>query len=237
MQLLVTGGAKRLGAAICLALAEKGYSVVVHYRHSQKEAEEVVKKCQERGVSAVSMAGDFSTVEGVLDFSKRYLAEFSETFGLINNVGNYFIGSSLHTPIDEWMDLFQLNLHAPFILSQVLAPSIIQQKGSIVNLGVSGIQKRGANTYTSGYSLAKEALWGFTRSFARELAPHHVQVNMVSPGMLDISVDLPTDFKKIPWGAPIDVSEVTRTIIFLLDPANHSITGQNIEVAGGLGLT
>lgn len=232
MWTLVTGGAKRLGASLCLALAEQGRSVVVHYNHSQREALEVVSSCRSIGGRAAAIQGDFSSIAGVNDFVLRYLQQFPETSGLINNVGDYFIRSALQTSIDDWISLFQVNLHTPFILTQALAPSLIRHKGQIINIGVSGLNHHSANTYATAYYLTKEGLRGLTISTARELASKGVRVNMVSPGQLDISID----HHSIPMQRPAYCSEVCRVVNFLLDPDSAYITGQNIEVAGGLGL-
>lgn len=232
MWTLVTGGAKRLGAALCLALAEKGHSIVVHYRHSQKEALQVVAHCQALGREAAAIQGDFSSLASVQDFIQRYLQQFSETGALINNVGDYLICSALHTSIEDWMSLFQVNLHTPFMLTQALAPSLVRYQGQIVNIGVSGLYRHAANTYATAYTLTKQGLWGLTLATARELASQGVRVNMVSPGQLEISVDrhlLPMNRSATCW-------EVCRVVSFLLDPESAYITGQNIEVAGGLGL-
>ncbi len=236
MWILVTGGAKRLGAALCLALAEKGHSIAVHYRHSEKEALEIVAKCQALGVQAVSIQGDFSSVDGVMNFVQRYLQQVPETGALINNVGEYLTRSALQTSIEDWMRLFQANLHTPFILSQALAPSIIRAKGQIINIGVMGLMRRHANTYSTAYTIAKDALWMLTLALARELAPHGVRANMVSPGQLEISIDLPQDINQLPMHRPGYCWEVCHVVNFLLDQASAYITGQNIEVAGGVGL-
>lgn len=233
MWTLVTGGAQRLGAALCMALAEKGHSVVVHYNHSQQEALEIVARCQAIGRQAAAIQGDFNSPTNVKEFVQRYLHQFSETVALINNVGNYLIGSALHTSPEDWINLFQVNLHTPFILTQALVPSLIRHRGQIIHIGVSGLKPHAAHTYSTAYTLTKEALWGLTLATARELAPQGIRVNMVSPGQLDISVDrhpIPMHRSGYCW-------EVCRVVSFLLDPESAYITGQNIEVAGGLGLT
>lgn len=232
MWILVTGGAKRLGAEICLSLADKGHSIVVHYNKSEEDALRVVEKCREKGVFAESIQGDFSSVSSVINFSNRYLERFPETVGLINNVGEYLISSALNTQIEDWIYVFQTNLHAPFIISKALIPSIMRLKGQIINIGVAGLNKHSANTYSTAYYLSKESLLGLTISMARELASHNVRVNMISPGILDISVD----YCKIPMNRVAQCEEVCRVVNFLLDPASEYITGQNIEIAGGLGL-
>jgi NAD(P)-dependent dehydrogenase (short-subunit alcohol dehydrogenase family) len=231
---LVTGGAKRLGADICLSLAQHGYDVVVHYNQSQQEAEDVAYRCQEFGVKAAAIQGDFSSQQTTLKFIHRYVEKFgNDTQHLINNVGNYLIKSALQTDLDEWTALFETNLHAPFLLIKNLLFSIRHYQGAIINLGYSGIQHVQANTYSTAYSITKLSLWMLTRSLAKELAPEGVRVNMVSPGYLDIAVDLPKDLTRLPMHRPAQCWEVSRVILFLLDPNSQYITGQNIEVAGG----
>lgn len=234
--ILITGGAKRLGAELCLALAGQGQAVVVHYNKSAKEAKEVVNRCRLLGGQAECLQGDFSTTKGVEQFIENYLKQFPATKTLINNVGNYLIESITQTQTDEWMNLFQTNLHAPFILSQALSNSLIASQGQIINLGVSGVKSISANTYASAYYLTKLSLWGLTLSFAKELACKKVCVNMVSPGYLENSIDFPKNSQDFPMQRAGTCSEVVRVVLFLLDPVNHYITGQNIEVAGGVGL-
>lgn len=232
MWTLVTGGGKHLGAALSIALAEKGHSVAVHYNHSQKEALDIAAECRALGVQAEAIQGDFNSLAGTQDFIKRYLDQFPQTDILINNVGNYLIRSASQTSCEEWLSLFQTNLHAPFLLTQALLPALMCHKGQVINVGVAGLHRHAANTYCTAYTLTKQALLGLTLSLARELAPQGIRVNMVSPGELDISVDHHT----IPMKRPATYSEFVRVVNFLLDPDSSYITGQNIEVAGGLAL-
>lgn len=233
---LVTGGAKNLGANICLTLAQHGYDVVIHYHQSRSEALEVVQACQAFGVRAASIQGDFSSTDSILDFVKRYLHQFQDTANLINNVGNYLIKTALETEVEEWDDLFQTNVKAPFILIKNLISSIRLHQGHIVNLGLSGIGSVQANTYCTVYSMAKLSLWMMTRSLAKELASDQVRVNMVSPGYLETSMDLPKRLDRLPMGRLAQCVEVSQVIVFLLSQQGTYITGQNIEVAGGIGL-
>ncbi len=232
---LVTGGAKRLGAALCLALAEKGYSVAIHYRHSQKEALEVKACCEDKGVSGEVIQGDFSTSQGTQAFIQRYKTQFPDTHLLVNNVGEYPVLSTLKTTPEEWESLFQTNLHTPHSLCYALSESLIKHQGQIINIGISGLFRLSASSHAAAYRLTKEGLWGLTRALASELAPNRVRVNMVSPGMLEISVNLETFRHRLPMGRPASCLEVCRVVSFLIDPASEYITGQNIEVAGGFG--
>lgn len=233
---LVTGGAKRLGAEICLHLAEKGYNVVIHYNHSQAEAMAVSEKCRRKGVLAEIIQGNFDNPASTLDFAKRYVYQFPDTRYLINNVGNYLVKSASQTEYEEWYSLFQSNLHAPFVLIRELIEGLKRTKGGIINIGIAGLNSIRADKYSTGYSCAKTALWVLTKSLALELAPYQVRVNMVSPGYLDISEDLPSDLSKLPMARTGTCSEVVEVIAFLLNDINAYITGQNIEIAGGVRL-
>lgn len=233
---LVTGGAKHLGADLCYTLAQAGYNVVVHYNKSKTDAEKVAKKCQSFGVQAEIIQGDFSNQESLHTFIKNYLERFEQTQNFISNVGNFLIKSSLQTEINEWEELFQINLHAPFAIIKALSPSIIHHQGQIITIGVAGLTGHRANTYSTAYYLTKQSLYGLTKSLAKELAPQEVRVNMISPGFLAHSVDLADEIKKIPMKRPAKNEEICRVLTFLLDPKSSYITGQNIEIAGGFGL-
>ncbi len=233
---LVTGGGQRLGAEICLKLAEEGYDVVVHYNHSESQAMQVADQCRRKGVQAEILQGDFESLETTLDFAQRYMQRFSETSYLINNVGNYLIKSPTATSPEEWLALMQSNLNAPFALIHALMSGIKRNRGCIINIGVAGLSNLRADTYSTCYSCAKTALWVLTKSLALELAPFGVRVNMVSPGYLDISVDHPSSPVKLPMGRTGTGAEVAEVIAFLLKDKNAYITGQNIEVAGGVRL-
>lgn len=233
---LVTGGAKRLGAEICRALAQQGHDIVVHYRASQQEALSVAQTCRSFGVAAEIVQGDLSSQAGVSDFLQRYLNDFSDTSHLVNNVGNYFTDSLQKTGVAQWHELFQVNVHAPFHLIHALLPGIKSVRGRIINIGTLGIHARGYRR-SSAYMITKESLLALTRSLAVELASDGVAVNMVSPGQLDISVDYtPEAAAALPMGRAGRVEEVARVVAFLLQPESGYITGQNIEVAGAYGL-
>lgn len=233
---LVTGGAKGLGAEICRKLAKQGYNVVLQYRNSCKDAVDVVRECKEFGHDAECIHGDFSTQESMADFTSRYLKAYSETGVLINNVGGYLIKSGLNTSIEQWCDQFQTNLHTPFFLIQALMPSLKKHQGSIVNIGVPGLHELRASTYATAYMIAKTGLWMLTKSLALEAAPFNVRVNMVSPGYMKGSIDQPKALDRLLMQRLANYSEVAEAIAFLLQKSSQYITGQNIEVAGGVRL-
>lgn len=231
---LITGGALRLGAEIARTLAEKQRDLVIHYKTSKREAEELVESLRKTGVKAELLQGDFSTFDLAEDFIARYLARFPVSGGVVCNVGDLLFGSPLQTRPEELSALFQTHLMATLMLLQALTPSLKAQKGQIVTIGMVGSGEVRANTHAFGYNLCKTGLWMLTKSLAKELAPDQVTVNMVSPGYMEESVDLPKDLRQIPMGRLARFEEVARVVSFLMDPASSYITGQNIQVAGGL---
>lgn len=231
---LITGASKGLGRAIALFLANSKASVTLHYRNHHQETEELAKECRGYGVSAETIYGDFSTRKGLFDFIEEHSRRFERISGLINNVGPYLVKPLSQTSIEEWESLLHLNVTVPFELSKAFLQGLIQEKGTIVNIGVAGLEKRAANSYCPAYMAAKEALLGLTRSIAFEVASSGVTVNMISPGVLEGSVDLPLFVDKTPLKKPILYQDICAAIGYLIKA--RSVTGQHIEIAGGFGL-
>lgn len=231
---LVTGGSRRLGADICQELAVQGYSVLIHYRNSKDEAEDVALRCRKMGVKAEMIYGDFSNAESTQVFAKECLMKYPDIKNLVNNVGNYLVKSAALTTPEEWNALVQTNLNTPFALCHAMIPSIKAHRGHIINIGVVGANNIHADIKRTAYLMTKMSLCMLTKSLARELAPFGVRVNMVSPGYLEYAVDL--DGAKLPMERAASSKDVLNAISFLMNENNSYITGQNIEVGGGVGL-
>ncbi len=231
--ILITGAAKGLGRAIALTLARQGHSVIIHYRKSLREAESVAEECRQLGVEAVIFQGDFSSESTTRDFIERYVTAGFSTKGLVNNVGEYFTRNLEETPQSKWRELFESNLHTPYALISALLPSLKKEKGRIVNIGTSGLHGMRVNAFAPAYQMTKMALYHLTTAFAKELAPDGITVNMVSPGYLENSVDKPPKF---PMGRPATLSETAHIVASFFEKESAYITGQNIEVAGGIAL-
>lgn len=229
---LVTGGALGLGAEVCLALAKTGRSIAVHYRSSEQEALLLQKRLERLDVAAGTIYGDLSTIESTREFLQRYCDTFEETEAVINNVGNYLLGPASSTAAEQLSALFQSNTIAPLMIIQALLPALKARRGHIVNIGMAGAAN--ATSHAAAYDVTKVSLFQLTKSLAKELAPHGVCVNMVSPGYLENSVDLPSEMSRIPAGRPGRLQEIADAVVFLL--SGDYITGQNLEVAGGVRL-
>lgn len=234
-RVLITGGARRLGAQLSLCLAKAGYNLVIHYYQSLAEAEKIAQKCREFNVDVEILYGCFDNLAELSRFVQGYVEQFTDTFALINNVGNYLTSSAVHTSIEQWSALFQNNLHAPFFLTQSLLPLIKKEQGCVINIGTAGLNTGRSYVYASGYNIAKQALFQLTKSFAKELAPYLVRVNMISPGHLENSVDL-LDPHLLPMKRAAQPDDIGSLLLFLLGDQGGYITGQNIEVSGGFGL-
>lgn len=233
---LVTGGAKHLGASICRRLANNGISLIIHYYQSEKEAIELKEECISQGVEVRLIQGDFSKREGIKEFTDKLVALNLPIRYVVNNVGNYLIKNFTTSSEEEWYSLFSTNLHAPFSIIKAISASLLANEGAVVNIGVAGLLSRQADTYSSAYMITKQALLMLTKSFAKEYVKQNVTVNMLSPGHLVNSVDLPDDVSKLPLQRPVNYEEVSAMICYLFSDKAKSITGQNIEIAGGVRL-
>jgi pteridine reductase len=237
---LVTGGARRVGAAIVRHLHAAGCAVAIHYRNSADEADALVQE-----LNAVR-AGSASTFAGALEDDAtpaalvvEVLAHFGRLDGLVNNASAFYPTPIGETTVAHWNDLFAANARAPFFLAQAAAPALREARGAIVNI-VDIYAERPLAGHTV-YSMAKAALVMLTQALAKDLAPD-VRVNAVAPGAILWPVSGKPEeaaeslIAKTPLarkGEPDDVAEAVRWL--LMDA--HYTTGQVIRVDGGRALT
>lgn len=226
---LILGGTSPLGQAICRKLSQEGHHLLIHYHNNSTSAQQLKEQCSDASV----LQGDFSSSEGIHTFVENVQASFCKIKHLVYIIGPYYIGSGLKTPSNVWNELYQLNTFAPLFLLQSFADQLIQAEGAVLTFGVAGIGKNRANCYNTAYLNSKESLWHAMHSIAKELAPHNVRVNMISPGHLEGSIDLEAFAHKLPNQRPVKHNSVAELAYFLLSECAKDITGQNIEVEGG----
>jgi pteridine reductase len=234
---LVTGGAKRVGAAIVRRLHGAGASLMLHYRGSEREAKALRAELNAARSNSVALVqADLLDVAGLGEIVRNTLVRFERLDVLVNNASAFFA-----TPVGEmtpanWDSLIGTNLRAPLFLSQAAAPHLKKHNGVIVN--ITDIHaERPLKNYVI-YSVAKAGLAGLTRSLARELGPE-VRVNGVAPGPIvwpeDGSFDEVTRQRVISntllrrTGDPDDIA---RAVYYLIAEAPY-VTGQIIAVDGG----
>ncbi|MDT8364146.1 MAG: pteridine reductase [Nitrosomonas sp.] len=235
---LVTGGAKRVGAAICRRLHQHGAKLVVHYHSSYAEAQHLRQELEQSRPSSVALAQanllETAQIPAMIDYAVR---QFGQLDAVVNNASSFFT-----TPIgtyneSTWQDLVGSNLKAPLFLSQAAAPFLRQQQGSIVN--IIDIHAEYPLKHYAIYNAAKGGLASLTRSLAVDLAPQ-IRVNGVSPGPIlwpegsewqEETVRNHTIGRTLlkRMGEPEDIA---RTVSFLIADAPY-ITGQIIVVDGG----
>lgn len=231
---LVTGSAKRLGRAVAERLATDGHAVWVHYRTAEKDALEVQEAIRSAGGTAWRVQGDLATEAGI----KNVVAAVADVSGrldvLVNNVGRYDVADPMTYERAAFEDTLSTNLLAPFELIRASAELFPDEGGSIVNIGYSGLQALASSPENLAYVVSKTGLLVLTRSFADVLGPQGIRVNMVSPGQLDNSVDLPSDFgDRVPLGRPGTMDDVCQAVSWIVSDRASYVTGQNLEVAGG----
>ncbi len=234
---LITGGAKRVGAAICRRLHAAGAELVLHYRSSGGEAR--LLQAELNGLRANSVAliqADLLDTAKLPSLVEQTLQTFGRLDAVVNNASSFFA-----TPVGEitsaqWDDLIGTNLRAPLFLAQAAAPALRKSGGAIVN--IADIHADRPLKGYAVYSVAKTGLVGLTRSLARELAPE-VRVNAVAPGPIlwpdDDSFDelsrqriiSQTPLKR--EGGPEDIA---GAVLYLLRDAKY-VTGETIRVDGG----
>jgi pteridine reductase len=234
---LVTGGAKRVGAAIVRRLHREGASVMLHYRGSEREANALRSELNAARANSVALVqADLLDLAGLSEIVRNAVNRFDRIDALVNNASAFF-----PTPVGEmtpatWESLIGANLRAPLFLSQAAAPHLKKTNGAIVN--ITDIHaERPLKNYVI-YSIAKAGLAGLTRSLARELGPE-VRVNGVAPGPIAWPED--GSFDEVARQRVIsntilrrtgDPDDVARAVYYLIAEAPY-VTGQIIAVDGG----
>lgn len=229
---LVTGSAKRLGKDLALKLTKLGYTVLFHYFSSQKEIDELRELFKTIQKPFHAFKADVKDKNQIKDMAKWVEDNFGSLDLLVNNVGNYQLANISNFTVENWDDIIQSNLNGAYYCIHYLLELIKKRQGNIINIGYASADAVQANVNATAYSISKTGLLILTKSLAKSLGPDQVRVNMISPGHLENSVDLPSNFKKvIPLQRPGTSDDIFNALVYILD--NNYITGINLEVAGG----
>ena len=239
---LVTGGSSGIGAATSVLFAELGARVALGYHRNEKGANETARQVRESGGEVVTIRADVSQSEGVKTVVDQTVAQLGPIDILVNNAGSLVQRLAI-TEITEalWNEVLDLNLKSALLCAQAVAPQMKERKnGSIINI-VSIAGRNGGGPGAGVYATAKGGLITLTKALAKELAPHGVRVNAVSPGVIDTpfhevfsTSEMISNFiKSIPLGRLGTSMEVATVIAFLASQAASYIVGETIEVNGG----
>jgi 3-oxoacyl-[acyl-carrier protein] reductase len=240
---LITGAGSGIGRATAIVLAGQGVAVAINFRRNEAGAEATREQIAAAGGHAVAIRADVTKSEEVRRMIARAEAELGPIDILVNNAGSLVERMRLLELTEErWDEVVGLNLKSAFICAQAVAPSMIERKsGAIIN--VSSVAGRNGGALGSiHYSTAKGGLITMTKGLARELAPHGIRVNAISPGVIDTpyheQFSTPEMMKayvnNIPLGRVGAPEEVARTVAFLASEASGYLVGETIEINGGL---
>lgn len=235
---LITGAAKRIGAAVARKLHEHGYNVIIHYSHSRKEAQALVEHLNTKRVgSAACLCADLCDTENINVLANEAKAIWGYIDVLVNNASSFYptpVGSITEA---DWTSLVGSNVKGPLFLSQALAYELKARTGCIINMVDMHIER--PLPQHSVYLIAKNGLASLTRSLATELAPN-VRVNGIGPGAIlwpERAMDEEEKQKlldTIPLGTLGNPDDIAETLWFLINASY--ITGQILFVDGGRSL-
>jgi len=239
---LITGASSGIGAATAAVLADLGARVAIGYHRNEAGAERVRQSILDAGGKAIAIRSDLRRADEISALVGRAATELGPINILVNNAGSLIERMPLREQTEKlWDDVLNLNLKSAMLCSQAVAASMIEHKtGAIINLGsIAG--RNGGGPGAGAYSVAKGALITFTKSLAKELAPHGVRVNAISPGVIDTpfhevfsTPEMIRGFVgMIPLGRVGTPLECATVIAFLVSDAASYVVGETIEVNGG----
>ena len=239
---LITGGSRGIGAAIARRLAADGLDVVISYRSAADQAAAVVAECEAFGVRALAIKADVSREHDCLELVRAAREQIGPVGVLVNNAGLTRDGLILRMSPQQFSEVIDTNLTGPFVLCKAVLPDMVKMRqGRIINMAsVAGVY---GNAGQANYAASKAGLIGLTRSLAREVGSRSVTVNAIAPGFIetDMTASLSDDLKAgavkaIPLGRFGQPEDVAAAVSFLASPGAAYITGQVLEVSGGLTL-
>lgn len=238
---VVTGGSKGIGRAICLRFAREGASIVfVHYDPDDAAADETLKLLGDQGVETKARKLDVSSFADVEGFFHEVVESFQGIDVLVNNSGITRDALFLRMSEDQWDQALSVNLKGTFNCTKAAVRLMVKKRsGRIIN--ISSVVGQIGNIGQANYAASKAGILGFTKSIARELATRGITVNAVAPGFINTEMtrNLPEKARdiflsRIPMGRVGEPEEVAEVVYWLASEGASYITGQVIHVNGGL---
>ena len=235
--ILVTGANRGIGLNIIQRLNNDGYTVIGTSR-TDDGANIISQEINSNGGKGLKM--DVTNQESINSAIKNIQDEYGTLFGLVNNAGITNDNLLMRMTEEQWLSVIETNLTSIYRVTKSIVKDMMKaREGRIVNIGsIVGMM---GNAGQSNYSASKSGLLGFTKSLARELSSRNINVNSISPGFIDTDMtkalsdeQIDNLSKNIPLGRIAESSEVSSVVSFLLSDDSSYITGENINVNGGL---
>lgn len=241
---LITGGATGLGRRTALQLAAEGTNIVINYRNSKTEAEQLAEELTNRfNTKNLCVQGDITSFKDCEQIVSQALKEFTAIDIVVHNAGPYISERKKMADyqVDEWTYLINGNLNAVFYLSNLLIPSMRERKwGRIITVGFDRVESAPGWIYRSAFAAAKSGLASLTKTLALEEAENGITANMVCPGDITgewkeraISESANAIDSSVPVGRPGTGEDISRVICFLAKEDSSFITGSIIPITGG----
>jgi len=237
---LVTGASRGIGRAIALTLAQNGADVAINFAGNTAAAQEVADAITAMGRKALLVQGSVADSDGVQAIVKKVVAELGRLDILVNNAGITRDGLLMRMKGEDWDAVLETNLKGVYNCSKAVMRTMMKQKGGrIVNM--ASVVGETGNAGQCNYSAAKAGVIGFTKSLAKEVASRGITVNAVAPGFIatDMTKVLTDDqkaemAKTIPLGRAGQPQDVDNAVLFLVSDEAAYITGQVLNVDGGM---
>jgi 3-oxoacyl-[acyl-carrier protein] reductase len=234
--ILITGAARGLGSALAQHFAKRDYAVALHYHTSKEDAQKVTKFIQDSGGTAEAFQADLSSQAQAQSLIDSVIKRFGSIFALINNAGTYHDKNLYELSEEEWMSGLHSTATATFHTIRASLPHLRKiSNARIINIGDSGCDRPTARDLAISYHIGKVGVYMLTRSFARTEAPFGITVNMISPGWLGNSINLPPPHV-IPAGRYGTFEDVASAAEFFLAESSNYVTGSNLILSGGWNL-
>ena len=237
---LITGATRGIGKQIAITLAKQGYNIALNYRKENEELENTKKEIEKIGVQILAVKGDVANFEDCENFVKQVIERFGQIDVLVNNAGITKDMLLMRMKKEDFEQVIDTNLVGTFNVTKNVVPYMMKARsGRIINIssvvGISG------NAGQTNYSASKEGIIGFTKSLAKEIASRNILVNAVAPGFIETNMTdvLKDDVKQeiaknIPLKRMGTTQDVANVVKFLASDDSSYITGQVINVDGGM---